>query len=221
VTPNRGCRFRSGCKARSSDGGGPAGEPPRPSPSPSEPSRAGSPGCSLHEDAISTGWPKSSVSGPRSPRRTNAPGGLGRPGVEREARRELADRDGAAGETQVAIETEPRIVGQRLVDLERLRLAKTSRTIAWVLPDGSRMTARNHRGRTPITATSLALTMTEKRPISCAVNVIGSVAATSTPPGTSMAHASSPMRGRSNTSAGGTGRPASNSTSSVAGSFPA
>ena len=67
------------------------------------------------------------------------------------------------------------------------------------------MTARNQRGRTPITATSLAFTMTEKRPISRAVKVIGSVAATRTPPGTWMAHASSPMRGPSNTSAGGTG----------------
>jgi len=65
------------------------------------------------------------------------------------------------------------------------------------------MTAKNHRGRTPITATSLALTMTEKRPISCVVSVIGSVAATSTPPGTSMAQASSPMRGSRRTLGGG------------------
>ncbi len=76
---NRGSRSRSGCRARSSDGGGPAGEPPRPSASPNEPSRAGLTGRSLHEDAISSGWPTSSVSCPRSPRRTNAPGGLGRP----------------------------------------------------------------------------------------------------------------------------------------------
>jgi hypothetical protein len=39
------------------------------------------------------------------------------------------------------------------------------------------MTAKNHRGRTPMTATSLAFAMTEKRPISCVVRVIGSVAA--------------------------------------------
>jgi hypothetical protein len=45
---------------------------------------------------------------------------------------------------------------------------------------------------TPVTATSLALTITASRPISCPVKVIGSVAATRVPPAISMAQACSP-----------------------------
>ena len=80
--------------------------------------------------------------------------------------------------------------------------ANSASTSSRVEPSGSNTHARNHRGRAPVTATSFALTATACAPTPAPVRVMGSVAATRVPASTSIAHASSPMRGPSTTSGG-------------------
>jgi hypothetical protein len=96
-----------------------------------------------------------------------------------------------------------------------------ARTSSSVVSVGSSTVARNQRGATPQTATSLALISTAKRPASLAVSVIGSVAATSAPASTSMTAASSPRAGPRRTAGSSAGSAASSSASSAPGSLPA
>ncbi len=98
--------------------------------------------------------------------------------------------------------------------------AKSARTSCSVAPSGSRTAARNQRGRTPITATSLAFTTTASQPLSTPVRVIGSVAATSTPRSTATAQASSPTAGPTRTSGGAGPNSPSSSARRSTGSFP-
>src|SRR5207244_3571780 len=94
-------------------------------------------------------------------------------------------------------------------------------TCCAVDPMGMSTQQRNHRGRAPMTATSLALTTTANRPAAEPVKVMGSVAATTVPSGTWMAQASSPTAGPTTTSPGIGGSAWRMAVSTSVGSFPA
>src|SRR5581483_6658501 len=78
-----------------------------------------------------------------------------------------------------------------------LKMPRTSFVV--VRPSGSRSVARNHRGRAPRHATSLALMLTAYQPIRSDVKVMGSVLTTRQESPRSMTAASSPKRGPATT----------------------
>jgi hypothetical protein len=98
--------------------------------------------------------------------------------------------------------------------------ASRSRMTRPLVAGGTRTTARNQRGRAPLTATSFALTVTDNRPMSSLVSVIGSADTTRRPLGISIAHASSPIWAPRRAPGGGPGSSASRRASRPRGIFP-